>query len=142
MEFPITVESQDQFNELVKDRLAREKTKQADLESQVAALTAEKQDLATKLNAANGRAEAAEQWKTEREQADQHETVRAEVAKEFGIDAAALRGTTKEELTAHAEVLKPLLAGKAPVIPSQGNQPDKASTSEEAQFAASLFGGE
>ena len=143
MEFPVTVESQDDFDALVKDRLARERAKFADYdqlktraeqaESAKAAAEAERDTLTQ-------RASAAEQWKTDREAADALATVRDEVAKAAGVPAAALRGTTKEELQAHAEALKPLLRG--PVLPDPGKTPDKsaAGDADERAAVAALFG--
>lgn len=56
---------------------------------------------------------------------------KADVSKETGVPAAALSGSTLEELQAHAEVLKPLItqapqepqAPLAPHVPSEGTPP-------------------
>lgn len=45
MEFPVTIESQEAFDGMVKDRLAREKTKHDELQAQVTSLTSEKDAL-------------------------------------------------------------------------------------------------
>lgn len=59
---------------------------------------------------------------------------KAEVSKETGIPAAALAGTTLEEIQAHAETLKPLITPSAQppaaqAVPTIGNQPDRPAQS-------------
>lgn len=50
--------------------------------------------------------------------------VRDEVATATGVPAAALRGSNKEELEAHAAELKPFIAPTTgPIIPTQGDEP-------------------
>lgn len=95
------------------------------------------------IEAANQRAEQAEQWKVEREKSDELAKVREDVAKEAGVPATALRGSSKEEFEAHAAELKPLLTGHlGPVIPSQGDFPDHPATDQADERAAvrTLFG--
>lgn len=134
MEFPITIESQEKFNELVSTRLAREKTKQDQLQSQLDVVTAEKQDLESKNNQLTQRATAAEQWKQERESADTHATLVKQIAEEFSLDSSVLRGSTEEELRSHAEVLKPLVQQPvAPVVPGAGQSPNKNSDPDPAR---------
>lgn len=141
MEFPVTVDSQDDFDKLVKDRLEREKNKQSDLEKQVEALTAEKQDLTSKLTDLEGRATTAEKWKADREAQDAINKTRDDVAKEFGLTASVLRGASEEELRAHAEELKPLLAQPiSPVLPGIGDSPTNDGDTEAHQAVRQLFG--
>ena len=146
MDFPYTVESQADFDALVKDRLDRQARKYADYD-QVKARAAELERATTAheraLAAAEARATTAEAWKADRESADALAQVRDEVASATSIPAAALRGSTKEELEQHAEMLKSLLTGTyGPVVPSPGDTPDKPASSEEGQFVTALFGGE
>lgn len=62
-----------------------------------------------------------------------------EIAAANGIPAEALRGSTREELEAHAAVLKPVFAkAEGPYAPRIGESPEHH-TSEEAAFAAALF---
>lgn len=61
MDFPITVESQEAFDTLVKDRITREKTKQDELQQQVTDLTAEKADLEKTVGGHGAAIEAAKQ---------------------------------------------------------------------------------
>ncbi|KZM78393.1 hypothetical protein [Cellulosimicrobium sp. I38E] len=53
---------------------------------------------------------------------------KAQVSEETGVPAAALSGSTLEELQAHAEVLKPLIgsAPKGPVVPTEGTHTSTA----------------
>lgn len=146
MEFPVTIESQEAFDAVIKDRLAREKTKQADLQAQVDSLTAEKQELESKSadlvaasQAAEERASSAEKWRTEREATDNADKLRKSVASEFGISAEALRGDTEESLKEHAQILKGLMP-VAPVITDIGDSPSSRS-SDASEFVAEFFGG-
>jgi len=143
VEFPVTVESQSAFDDLVKTRLAREREKFADydeLKQKATELTTSQEQFEAAITAANQRAEAAEGALSERQKADEFAQVRAEVAKTAGVPADALRGSTKEELEAHAEVLKPLVtAPKGPVIPNQGSTPDAPPVNELRAFARGLF---
>lgn len=71
-----------------------------------------------------------------------------EVAEAAGIPAAALAGSTKEEIEAHAETLKPLIAGKTkgavgPYVPSEGTgsgAPAASAGQEFADFLTSQLG--
>lgn len=141
MEFPITVESQEDFDTLVRSRLDREKTKQDDLQQQVDALTAEKQELATQNQELTQRAETAEQAVADREAADAHTQLVSSIATEFGVESSVLRGADEAELRSHAESLKQLLASQpvAPVVPNAGDAPKKQTeTSPEREFLREL----
>lgn len=139
MEFPYTVESQDAFDELVKDRIGRERAKFADYDD----LKARAEAADTAVADATARAEAAEGKVSAFESEKQVAAWRSEVAKTSGVPESALRGSTKEEFEAHASELKPLLtASRAPVIPTQGDEPPKPQASEEREFVRSLFGGD
>lgn len=141
MDFPVTVDSQEDFDDLIKPRLEREKTKRVDLQKQVDSLTAEKQELATKVTDFESRATAAEQWKNEREMADALNETRSAVAKEFGVAVEALRGADEAELRAHAEVLKPLIqTPKTPVIPRIGDKPEGHEDTAGHEAVRQLFG--
>lgn len=143
MEFPITVESQEDFDKLVTSRLGREKTKQDELQQQVESLTAEKQELATQTETLTQRVETAETVNANREAADTHASLISGIAKEFGVDSSALRGADEVELRDHADVLKQFLASRpvAPVVSNAGDSPQKPANTEEAQFVSELFGG-
>lgn len=146
MEFPVTINSQDEFDGFVKDRIARVEAKFSDYdelktkaEQSDAAIAAAQQATTEAIS----RAEAAEGKVSEFEGKEQITKLRADVAKTVGVPADVLRGSTKEELEAHAAELKPLItAQSAPVIPSQGTQPDKPAVgdADERAAAQALFG--
>lgn len=144
MEFPVTINSQDEFDGFVKDRIARVEAKFADYDdlktkaSQVDTLKAEAEQAVAE---AVKRAEQAEGKVTEFETKLQVESWRTEVAKATGVPAAALRGSTKEDFEAHAAELKPLITGSGPVIPTQGNQPETPSGPDEKTAFANFLTG-
>lgn len=88
---------------------------------------------------------AATTWRTDREAADvkaaADATIAADreaVAAEYGVPANVLRGSTKDEFTAHAAELKPLVTN-GPVIPNQGDEPTaKKSTSPWSEVLSGL----
>lgn len=130
MEFPVTIESQDDFDKLIGPRLERERAKFADhdeLKSRAETAEAARVAAEQERDAATARATEAETKVGTFEATQALEAARAEVAKSTGVPVGALRGASKEELEAHAAELKPLLtAQEAPVIPTQGQQPEKA----------------
>src|SRR5690625_1021478 len=105
MDFPVTIESQDDFDKLVKSRSDREKTKQDELQQQVDSLTAEKQELATQNETLTQRAESAEKTIADRDAADAHAKLVSDIAGVCGVDSAVLRSSNEEELSDHAGVL-------------------------------------
>ncbi|PPG34518.1 hypothetical protein [Rathayibacter sp. AY2B9] len=145
MEFPVTIDSQEAFDGLVKERIARVEAKYADygeLKTRADAAESEKTALEKAREKAEARAAEAETKVSGFEAKEQLSSWRAEVAKATGVHADVLRGSSKEELEAHAAVLKPLLtAQEAPVIPNQGDSPNKpaATDAEERAAVRSLF---
>lgn len=126
MEFPVTIESQDEFDKLIGPRLSREREKFADYEDlklRIDSVEAEKVAAEQARDAAlSERDEAA--GKVQQFEADkQVNEWRAEVAKVHGVPVDALRGSTKEDFEAHAAILKPLITVRGPVIPGQGEIP-------------------
>jgi len=147
MEFPITVDSQDAFDELVKDRLKRAEAKFADYDE----LKTKAAEADTKIAAAEqataeaiSRAETAEGKVATFEGKQQVAGWAKEIVKDSVVPASALRGSTREELEAHFAELKPLLtAQSAPVIPNQGDQPNPTAgaANESREFVREFFGG-
>lgn len=148
MEFPVTIDSQDAFDNLVKDRIKRAETKAVepfadynDLKAKAESADQAIADAEAKATAATERAETAEATVKSQDEDKAIQTVRAEVAKAKGVPEAALRGSTKEEFEAHADELKPLLTGISPVIPTQGDSPTHSATvDEDRKFADFLVG--
>lgn len=126
MEFPVTIESQDEFDKLIGPRLSREREKFADyeeLKQRIDSVEAEKTAAEQARDAAIAERDEASD-KVQKFEADkQVDAWRADVAKVKGVPADALRGSTKEEFEAHAEILKPLITVRGPVIPGQGETP-------------------
>lgn len=123
---PIT--TQEDLDKVIGARLARERDKYADYDDLKAA--------ASKLADAEARlaqidAQAA------------LDKIRNDVAKEAGVPADLLRGSTKDELTAHASALAAALKAQpsVPVIPTQGATPSVSDAdSARRAFAQELFG--
>ncbi len=123
---PIT--TQEELDKVIGARLAREREKFADYDDLKAA--------ASKLADAEARlaqidAQAA------------LDKIRNDVAQEAGVPAGLLRGSTKDELAAHASALAEALKAQpsVPVIPTQGATPSVSDAdSARRAFAQELFG--
>lgn len=96
-----------------------------ELTGKFTAADSERTDLATKLQA----------FETEKERA----SLLSAVAKDKNVPADALRGTTREELEAHADQLAALLKPSGPVIPGQEQAPGTVPASPETKFVGDLF---
>ena len=125
--------SQDDVNRIVQERLQREREKYADYDDLKTAaeraqeLEAQTQELTAKV--------------AEFESKEEHRKLVADVAETAGVPAGVLKGETKEELEAHAEVLKSLMKPTGPVIPGQEKRPHKVEESDERKAVKGLFGG-
>jgi hypothetical protein len=106
-------------------RAKENKTALDDLTGKFTAVESEKGELATKVQTYEAKEARA--------------TLLADVSKATGVPADLLRGETKEDLEAHAEVLKPLIKPTGPVIPGQEKQPDKVPDSEDRTAVKKLF---
>lgn len=63
----------------------------------------------------------------------------ADVAKATGVPASALRGSTREELEAHAADLAELIKPSGPVIIGQEKSPEKVGDDPLREFTRTLF---
>lgn len=119
--------SQDEFNRIIADRLSRERAKFADYDD----LKTKATELATLQAAQLTESEKAAQRTADLEaKVKGYETKeqvakwKAEVAQATGVPAAALSGSTLEDIQAHAEVLKPLIttppAERGPLVTTEG----------------------
>ena len=61
-------------------------------------------------------------------------------SKKTGVPAELLRGSTEEEIEAHAESLKPYVGKNAAPVVDLGNPSSEEKPSEKAEFARQLFG--
>lgn len=125
---PIT--SQADLDAIITKRVEREKRKYADYDALAAKIGTLESDLAT----ATAKVES-----YEREAA--HAALVREVAKETGVPADLLRGSTREEMTAHGKALAEYLTARSatPVIPTLGAAPEAKQSTEQA-FVKMLFG--
>lgn len=125
---PIT--NQEALDAIIAKRVERERHKYADYDT----LKAKIGTLETDLAAATAKVET-----YEREAA--HASLIREVAKETGVPADLLRGSTREEMTAHGKALAEFLTARSatPVIPSLGAAPETKQSAEQA-FVKMLFG--
>jgi hypothetical protein len=63
----------------------------------------------------------------------------SEIAEANKVPASALRGSTREELEAHAAVLTELIKPSGPVIPGQERTPEKVDDDSLREFTRQLF---
>ncbi|PFG16284.1 hypothetical protein ATK74_0818 [Propionicimonas paludicola] len=150
--------TQEDLDRIIADRLTRQETKirgeyadYEDLKNKAAQFDKAQDASKTELQKALDRIEATEKelnaFKTEKQsaaaKAAQDKQVAdwtAEVAKTKGVPAELLKGSTKEELEAHADVLKPVIvASRNGVVPNEGETTPNV-TSEERAVVAQLFG--
>lgn len=123
---PIT--TQEDLDKVIGARLAREREKFADYDDLKAA--------ASKLAEAEARLSQIDAQAA-------LDKIRNDVAQEVGVPADLLRGSTKDELAAHASALAEALKARpsVPVIPTQGATPSVSDTdSARRAFAQELFG--
>ena len=107
-------------------RSKENKTELDTLTEKFATLESQNGELAGKVTA----------FETERE----HAQLVAKVAESQGVPATALRGTTEEELTAHAASLKEAFKPSAPVIPGQAKTPGASLADPNREAVKKLFG--
>jgi len=92
----------------------------------------------TELQRATERAETLERELSGLRSQQQVTAWMSEVAASSGVPVDVLRGSTREEIEAHAETLKPLLNPRGPYVPSPGGIPETP-TNADAAFAHKLF---
>lgn len=125
------ITSQEELDRIIGERLARERAKfkgyvaPTDHASEISELREQVGALTDQLQAAKA--------------AEQHAAWVAQAAEKTGVPAELLRGDSLEELTAHGEALTSHFKPAAPVIPSQGDQPDDASHDERLEAVRGLF---
>jgi hypothetical protein len=148
------ITTQDDFDRAVAARLARERSKYEgydDYKKAAEKLAKIEEEGKTEVEKLRDKTADLEGKLKAFELKEQMATWAAEVSEATGIPAKALRGTTKEELEAHAETLKELYPkddGKpgakqppAPVVPGIGEKTGGAgSTTTDQQFADALAG--
>lgn len=128
--------TQSQLDAIVADRLSREREKYAGFEDLKKKAEAYDQQIEASKTDLQRLTEERDKYKSDYEALEAKETarkLREEVAKEKGIDPSVLRGSTKEELEAHADQLKALLGDvkKYPEVKDGGEPPKQAMTKDE-----------
>lgn len=131
--------TQADLDRIIQDRVARVKNQFADyddlkakagqvdsFQSRIAELEATNGDLSGKVQT----------FEAEKERS----ALVSKIAKDKNVPAEALRGTTSEELEAHADTLAALLKPSGPVILGQERTPSKVQDSPDREFARRLFG--
>jgi hypothetical protein len=143
------ITTQEDLDRIITSRIARERDKYSDYDEYKAAAEKLKEieeagkSEADKLKAANAELDAKLKAYEAKEKAA---ALAAEVSKETGIPAGALRGSTRDELVAHAETLKELYGTgnkkkPAPVVKGVGEQTEGTQGASTAQqFADALDG--
>lgn len=117
--------TQDELNKIVEARLQRERAKYADyddLKTKATKFDEVTEASKTELQKERERAEAAERKAAAYESEKQVATWASDIVKGSTIPANALRGSTKEELAEHFEVLKSFAA---PTQQKRGTPPGK-----------------
>lgn len=137
--------TQEQVNALVGNARTHERSKYPDYDKYKAAfeeLEKIKDADKSELQKATERAEEAEAKLGALQAEKDKSTWAQEVSKATGIPADVLRGSTKEEMEAHAEALKPHFAkDAAPVVNSDGFAPKSGAAMTNAErFAHALDG--
>lgn len=131
--------TQADLDRIIQDRVARVKASYADYDDlkAKAGQVDSFQSRIGELEATNGELSGKVQtFEAEKERA----ALVSDIAKGKNVPAEALRGSTREELEAHADTLAALLKPSGPVIPGQERTPDKIPNSPTAEFARKLFG--
>ena len=125
------------------ERVARERAKYGDygdLKAKAAKFDEAEAASKSELQKATERAEAAEKKVSEFESRQQVTAWAKQVSKETGVPADALRGSTLEELEAHAAQVKALIpetpkGARAPYVPGEGQSPSGNLGGPAAEFA-------
>lgn len=135
--------TQDDLNRIIKERVDRERAKYADyndLKTKATKYAEFEESQKSEVQRATERAEALERELHTIRTKEQVATWKAQVADATGVPVDVLAGSTLEELQAHGEKLKPLLAAanRGPFVPSPGDMPDRPA-SDDAAFAHKLF---
>lgn len=130
--------TQADLDRIIQDRVARVKTSFADYDDlkvkagQVDTFQSRIKELETTNTELDGKVKT---FETEKVRA----VLVSDVAKDKGVPASALRGSTREELEAHADELAKLLKPSGPVIPGQERIPERVGDDPLREFTRNLF---
>ncbi|MFT3971703.1 MAG: hypothetical protein QM695_15865 [Micropruina sp.] len=135
--------TQADLDRIIGERVARERAKYGDygdLKAKAAKFDEVEAASKSELQKAIERAEAAEKKATEFESRQQITAWAKQVSEKTGVPADALRGSTLEELEAHAAQVKALIpeapkGARAPYVPGEGKAPSGNLGGPAAEFA-------
>lgn len=133
--------TQADLDRIIQDRVARVKNQYADYDDLKAKAGQVEgfQSRITELEATNTQlGDKVKGFETEKKRS----ALVASIAKDKKVPADALRGSTTEELEAHADQLAELLKPSGPIIPGQERTPGIVQDSADREFARKLFKGE
>lgn len=148
------IESQEALDEVIKDRLKREREKVKaeyadydDLKKKAAAYDEAQEANKTELQKAQDRVAELEGAAKKREEADKQRELREKVAKEKGIPADLIVGTDEESMAAYADKIAEYAkiqtpAGAIDPTPGSFSGGDDGRNDEKRAFVRSLFGKE
>jgi hypothetical protein len=141
--------SQAELDRIISERVARAKAQfsdYGDLKQKASKFDEITEAQKTELQKAVERAEAAEKRAQEFEAAQQISAWKAEAAKASGVPADVLRGSTEQEIQAHAETLKSLIPAPdakrgavGPYVPAEGGTPSTPLGGDPASQFAELL---
>lgn len=131
--------SQADLDRIVQDRVARVHTQYAgfddfkakaekvdEFQTRIGTLETENGELSTKVQGFEAATERAE--------------IVSDISKATGVPANVLRGSTREDLQAHADELKEAYRETAPVIQNQERTPGNTSGNPDKEFVRRVFG--
>ena len=149
------INTQEEFDQKLKERLAREREKvtaetnakyadYSELAEKAKAYDEAQEANKTELQKANDRIAALEGEKKKREEADKQREIREKVSKETGIPADLISGADEESMTSYAKKLAEFAKVQTPAAPKDPN-PGKFSSGEgtndeQREFARALLG--
>ena len=135
--------TQAEMDSIIGERLKRAKEKYADydeLKAKAAKYDEAEEASKSELQKALDRAEKAEGKLKELESERRLAELRAEIAKDKGIEPGLLRGTTREELEAHADAIRAYVGSskRYPSVPDYGETQASAGKTTAQQFADAI----
>lgn len=138
---PIT--TQEELDKIVGNRVMRERDKYKDyeeLKNAAEELAKLKDANKSELEKAISRAEKAEKELTSLQHEKQLSNEAKEVSKETGVPLEALRGSSREELLEHANLLKQYMKkDSVPYVGSDGTKPSSDAAKSNGEVFATLF---
>lgn len=128
--------SQDELDRIIQKRLDREREKYVDYD-ELKNTVAEQTERVSELESMN--TTLSEQVAGFEQEKELSQLIK-DVANTKGVPAEALKGTTEEELNAHADILKSIIHPSAPVIEGQAKTPGETPRDPGRETVKQLFG--